>query len=99
MRYIFDWDPEKAKENATKHDVSFERAAAIILDARAISILDKEHSDKEERWVTVGMDKSGALLVAVHTFEEINSEECKVRMISARRAAKKESRQYAEENP
>lgn len=99
MRYIFDWDPAKAKENAAKHDVSFEQAAVIFLDTRAISILDKEHSDKEERWITVGMDKTGTLLVAVHTFEEINMEECKVRMISARSATKKESRQYAEENP
>lgn len=98
MRYIFDWDPEKAKENTAKHDVSFERAAAIFHDARAISILDKEHSDKEERWITMGMDKTGSLLVAVHTFEEINTEECNVRMISARSATKKESRQYAEEN-
>jgi uncharacterized protein len=52
------------------------------------------HSDEEERWVTIGLDASGNLLVVVHTFEEVNETRCKIRLISARRATKKEAEQY-----
>ena len=66
----------------------------MFLDPRAVSIPDDEHSDEDERWVTVGLDASGNLLVVVHTFEETDSARCKIRLISARKATKKEAKQY-----
>lgn len=97
MQYFFEWDQNKAKENVKKHKISFEHAAAVLLDPRAVTVCDREHGAPEERWVTIGMDRTGNLLVTVHTFEQSNDEDCKIRIISARMATKKEARQYAEE--
>lgn len=66
----------------------------MFLDPRAVSIPDDEHSDENERWVTVGLDASGNLLVVVHIFEEADSAQRKIRLISARKATKKEAKQY-----
>ena len=96
MRYTFDWDQIKAKENLRKHGIGFERAAELFLDRRAISIFDEEHSDEEVRWVTIGRDSLGRVLVLVHTFSEVSAEESKIRIISARKANRREARQYEE---
>ncbi len=96
MRYTFEWDPVKAKGNLRKHGVSFDRAAEVILDPRAVSIFDEEHSKDEERWVTLGRDSRGIVLVLIHTFLEVSPKECKIRMISARKATKREIKQYEE---
>ena len=76
MRYTFEWDPVKAKENLRKHGISFECAAELFLDPLAVSLFDQEHSEAEERWVTMGRDGSGRVLVLVHTFSEVSAEEC-----------------------
>jgi len=94
LNYNFEWDPDKANSNLAKHKVSFERAAAIFLDSFAISLFDNEHSHDEDRWITMGKDKSGILIVAVHTFRKINAGSCVIRIISARKANKKERLQY-----
>jgi len=94
LQYNFDWDPYKAKHNLRKHKVSFERAAAIFLDPLAISIYDEEHSSDEDRWITIGKDRTNNVLVVIHTFHEENIDNCKVRVISARKATKKEIKQY-----
>lgn len=94
MRYTFEWDPIKAKENLRKHRISFDRAAEIFLDPLVISIVDEEHSEHEERWVSLGKDRRGSLLILIHTFLEVSAEECKIRIISARKASKRETRQY-----
>lgn len=98
MRYYFEWDPSKANKNLRKHKISFERTATVFLDAYTISIFDKEHSQDEDRWITIGIDNSGILLVIVHTFHQIDVLSCSIRMISARKATNKEARQYNEEN-
>ena len=94
MRYSFEWNLKKAKENKRKHKISFERGAQIFLDPFQIAIFDDEHSSEEERWITIGMDGQEVLLVIVHTFNEISNDECHIRVISARKATKKEIRQY-----
>ena len=94
MRYNFEWDPVKAHVNLRKHGIGFERAADLFLDPLAISIFDEEHSEGEERWVTIGRDKHGKILVIVHTFAEVSADESAVRIISARKASKREVRQY-----
>lgn len=63
MQYNFEWDPRKAKANITKHDVSFEQAAEVFLDSLHIAIFNEEHSEAEERWVTIGKTGNGRLLV------------------------------------
>jgi uncharacterized DUF497 family protein len=94
VRYIFEWDSQKAKENLQKHRISFERAATIFHDPQALSIFDVAHSQDEDRWVTLGSDSSGTLLVVVHTFHALDDAARRVRIISARKATRKEARQY-----
>lgn len=95
MQYNFEWDPAKARENLRKHKISFERASQIFLDALAISIPDEEHSEDEERWTTIGKNGGGTLLVLIHTFREIDAENFNVRLISARKATKREEKEYS----
>ena len=94
MQYNFDWDPIKAKSNEAKHKVSFERTAEIFLDPLAISIYDEEHSSEEDRWVTIGKDRGNMILVVIHTFFEENTGNFRIRVISARKATKREMKQY-----
>ena len=98
MRYYFDWDPNKAKSNRKKHGISFEQASAIFLDPRMIAVFDSEHSEHEDRWATIGIDRNAILLVVVHTFQQLDTSCCRIRIISARKATRKESKQYQEEN-
>lgn len=94
MRYDFEWDPQKAKSNFDKHGVSFESACTVFKDPNALSISDDEHSIKEERWITLGISSSGKLLVICHTFQELDSKTCVIRIFSSRKATKRESKQY-----
>lgn len=94
MKYDFEWDPIKAKLNSQKHNVSFERATEIFLDPFMLSIFDKRHSETEDRWITIGQDRKNIVIVVVHTFKEINEENSKIRIISARKATKNEHKQY-----
>ncbi len=71
LRYNLEWDATKAEQNMRKHKVSFQRAARIFRDPHAISIFDEEHSDEEDRWITMGLDNKGTVLVIVHTFRRI----------------------------
>jgi uncharacterized protein len=98
FEYRFEWDRAKALRNVREYRVSFERAATVFLDPEAKSIFDEEHSETEERWVTLGLDRAGVLLVVCHTFreEKETSREAgaKIRLISARRADRGETAQY-----
>jgi uncharacterized DUF497 family protein len=96
MRYEFDWNPVKARQNLRKHGVSFERAARVFLDPFAISIFDEKHSDDEDRWVTIGAEGNDVLLIVIHTFRNVDTEVSLVRIISARKATKEEAHQYHE---
>jgi hypothetical protein len=96
LRYDFEWHPAKARENLRKHRVSFERASTVFLDPAAISILDEAHSEEEERWISLGLDASGSLLVVIHTFEPVDAESARIRIISARRATRREEKDYNE---
>lgn len=84
MRYTFEWDPSKAQENLRKHKVRFEQAAEVFRDPCAISIFDEEHSESEERWVTLEKANNGHLLVLIHTLLEVTNQESRIRIISAR---------------
>lgn len=96
MRYDFEWNAGKAKSNFRKHRIAFERATTIFRDPNLISIPDDEHSETEERWITMGLDKNGILLTISHTFEKTNASVVIIRLISARKATKTETEQYEE---
>jgi uncharacterized protein len=98
LRYKFGWNPDKARENLRKHRISFDRAATTFLDPNALSIFDIDHSQEEDRWVTLGLESNGTLLVVIHTFESVNPSQTDIRIISARKATVQEIRQYQEEN-
>jgi uncharacterized DUF497 family protein len=94
VRYTFDWDPEKAQGNIRKHGIYFDRAATVFLDPRALTIYDKEHSGHEDRWITMGIDRNGIVLVVVHTFEQTDDRTALIRIISARKATNNERKHY-----
>ena len=94
FQYQFEWDTVKARQNAKKHRVTFERAATVFLDANALSLFDDQHGEDEERWITLGLDRTGALLVVCHTYREETETSARVRLISARKAIKNETKQY-----
>jgi len=96
LRYQFDWNPEKERQNIRKHRISFRRAATLFRDPNQLSIFDDAHSDQEDRWITLGIDDSGVLRTVVHTYEQIDENRCLIRIISARKATSSESRQYRE---
>lgn len=96
MEYRFEWDPNKAQQNRKKHGTSFEQAATVFADPRAVTLYDTEHSEHEERWITLGLSVHAGLLVVCHTFEWIDPTRAHIRIISCRRATRQESRQYSE---
>jgi uncharacterized DUF497 family protein len=97
FNYHFEWDSAKAVRNQRKHEVSFDLAATVFNDPLMLSISDNEHSETEERWLTLGQAENGKLLVVIHTYQEINTQAANVRIISARPATKQEQRQYEAE--
>ena len=63
FNYDFEWNPTKAVKNRRKHGISFELAATVFRDPLMLSIPDEEHSDIEERWLTLGQAENRNLLV------------------------------------
>jgi hypothetical protein len=98
LRYQFDWDPVKERANIRRHRVEFRQAATVFRDPNQLSIPDEEHSQEEDRWITIGLDNTAILRVVIHTFEQLEEDLCRIRMISARRATRGEERQYRETN-
>jgi len=94
MRFVFDWDPNKAKLNLAKHGVSFDDAMTVFADPLALTIFDTDHSGEEDRWVTLGLSQPGKLLLVIHTHVEMAADDILIRIISARRPTRKESRSY-----
>lgn len=89
----FTWDEEKNASNLAKHGVSFERATLVFDDPRAISLLDDY--DLEERWLTIELVNGVVVVVVVHTVQEPHNEnDEEVRIISARKATRREREIY-----
>ena len=85
----YEWDPAKAAANLKKHGVSFEEAASIFLDALALTFWDPDHSEEEEREITIGRSAEQRILFVAHT-----AREDRIRIISARKATRKERKNY-----
>jgi uncharacterized DUF497 family protein len=98
FEYNFEWDPRKAAINLTKHGLGFETAATVFQDASALSMFDEKHSAAEERWITLGLDNQGQLVVVCHTWRENQRGEASCRIISARKASRSEAAQYKHRN-
>jgi uncharacterized protein len=92
--YEFEWDPSKARDNLRKHKIPFERAATIFLDPDALSEFDEDESRNEDRWITLGLDRTGVLLVVCHTYREETETSARIRLISARTPTKNEAKNY-----
>ena len=91
MKPRFEWNPDKADRNLSKHGVSFEEAGTVFDDPLFITVLDEEHSVDEERYITLGLSATGKLLLIAHT-----DRQGAIRIISARKATKNERRFYEE---
>ncbi|MBL8091641.1 MAG: BrnT family toxin [Anaerolineales bacterium] len=86
----YEWDPNKEKSNFKKHGVKFSDVVGVFEDENAITIDDD--NDKEERFITIGMDFLSRILVVVYTFRDIV-----IRIISARKATAREKKMYEEQ--
>lgn len=67
MDDLFEWDPAKARQNLTKHDVSFEEAQSVFFDPASITILDPDHSFDEPRYIINGYSIRQRQLIVIHT--------------------------------
>lgn len=90
--YIFEWDGIKAEINLKKHQVSFDEAQTVFYDEYALMIHDVDHSDVEDRFIMLGMSARANLLVVCYC--ERGEEDNVIRIISSRKANKRESAQY-----
>ena len=86
---FYECDPEKATANLRKHKVSFAEAASVFLDPLALTFSDPDHSHKEDRAITIGSSSKQRVLFVSHC-----ERGDRVRIISARRATRKERLQY-----
>ncbi len=96
MDVCFDWDPGKAASNLRKHGVSFQAAVLVFAHPNALVMQDRVESG-EERWQAIGVVEGLFMVVVAYTVREQDSLEV-IRVISARRANRREKRRYEEEN-
>ena len=89
----FEWDDAKAVANAGKHGVPFSETATVFGDDLSMTYGDPDHSDDEDRYITIGVSESRRLLVVSHT-----DREGRTRIISARLATRNEKTFYEEQN-
>lgn len=89
---LFDWNYCKNETNKKKHGISFEEAKTAFFDERAVVFDDPEHSEKEDRFLLLGMSENANLCIVCHCYRESDTV---IRLISARKATKKESERYA----
>ena len=92
----FSWDDRKNTANRNKHKVSFEEAQSIFFDQNAIEYYDLDHSESEDRFLMLGLSYQVRVLIVSYTLIEDGTE---IRIISARKATKKEQKVYLGEKP
>lgn len=89
MKPTFEWDAAKAESNVSKHGVSFSEAETVFDDAFAITFSDEQHSQDEARFIILGFSDSARILTVVYAERSDN-----IRIISSRRATKRERESY-----
>jgi uncharacterized DUF497 family protein len=85
----FEWDPDKARANESKHGVTFVEAATAFGDPLSLTIFDPDHSGDEDRFLLLGESVSGTLVIVSHTDRNGT-----IRIVSARKANRNERLQY-----
>ncbi|MGO9570386.1 MAG: BrnT family toxin [Desulfomonilaceae bacterium] len=88
----YEWDRDKAEKNLQKHKIDFADAVTALDDEAALTLEDRD--SYEERFVTIGMDAVGRILVVVYNWRGE-----RIRLISARKAARSERKQYEGKEP
>ena len=88
---IYEWDPAKAKENLRDHGVSFDEAATVFLDPLALTFPDPDHSDEEDREITIAVTTNDRVVFVSHC-----QRGDRIRIISARKVTRRERKQYEE---
>lgn len=91
MKFV--WDPAKEKINIQKHKITFTESCYVFADQYSLTLFDEEHSENEDRWITLGQTPNGKILLVVHTFRKIDEMEV-IRFISSRKATRKEAKEY-----
>jgi hypothetical protein len=94
MILIFEWDANKARINLTKHKVSFEEAKTLFNDPLLVTFLDENHSDIEERFISIGISAHNRTLLVVHADQRETADNLIIRIISCRKATPSERKSY-----
>ena len=92
----FSWDDRKNQTNQRKHDISFEEAQTVFFEENAIEYFDPDHSENEGRYLMLGLSYRLRALVVAHSLRKKGTE---IRIISARKATKKEQKFYFGQRP
>lgn len=87
----FEWDSHKYQSNIKKHGISFDEAKSVFYDEMAVLFFDEDHSDSEERYILLGTSEKLRILIVCHCTIDENKI---IRIISARKATKNESKYY-----
>jgi uncharacterized DUF497 family protein len=85
----FEWDADKAASNIAKHDISFEEAATVFGEPLSLTVYDPDHSQDEDRYITMGSSVDNRLLLVSHT-----DRGDRISIISARLATRRERKAY-----
>jgi uncharacterized DUF497 family protein len=83
----YEWDPEKAQSNVVKHGIRFADAVGVFTDEYAVMVEDPD--DEEHRYIALGLDSLFRIVVVVYTWRNHT-----IRLISARKATRRERKQY-----
>ncbi len=97
MKLVFEWDARKANSNLKKHRVSFEEAKTTFNDPHLITYSDNFHSDREDRFISIGYSSKSRILLTVHTERRENDSVLVIRIISSRKATPTERKFYEED--
>lgn len=89
MKHIFEWDSGNMLKSITKHSIYNDEAESCFSDKKALTLADEKHSGEEERFLLYGKSKQGSIIVNCFTIRE-----GKIRIISSRKANKKEIKLY-----
>jgi len=90
-KLTFSWDDNKNISNKQKHGISFKEAQTVFFDENAIEFDDPDHSINEERFILLGLNQNLKILVVCHCYRK---EDTEIRIITARKATKKEQKIY-----
>jgi uncharacterized protein len=94
MKFVFDWDENKANTNLAKHKVSFDEGKTIFNDPFLITLPDESHSDKEERFISIGTSTNERIVLVVYLEKYTSPENILIRIISCRKATSIERKLY-----